>query len=103
VVRSSHERWDGAGYPDGIAGEQIPIEARIVFACDAYDAMTSARVYRRTLSPRAALDEMRHNAGTQFDARVVAALEETLRSAWSAEAPAQTGAGPRNSVTGAAS
>ena len=50
IVRACHERWDGKGYPDGIAGEQIPLAARIVFACDAYNAMTSDRVYRKALT-----------------------------------------------------
>jgi diguanylate cyclase (GGDEF)-like protein len=74
VVRASHERWDGAGYPDGLAGEDIPLGARIVFACDAWDAMTSDRGYRRALSAEAAAEELRSNAGTQFDADVVDAL-----------------------------
>jgi diguanylate cyclase (GGDEF)-like protein len=74
LVRSSHERWDGAGYPDGLAGEEIPLGARIVFACDAYDAMTSDRCYQAARSPQEALAELRRNAGTQFDPRVVQAL-----------------------------
>jgi HD-GYP domain-containing protein (c-di-GMP phosphodiesterase class II) len=55
VVRWSHERWDGGGYPDGIAGEQIPIESRIVFCCDAFNAMTTDRPYRRAMSEEAAI------------------------------------------------
>jgi diguanylate cyclase (GGDEF)-like protein len=74
VVRASHERWDGGGYPDGLAGEGIPLGARIVFACDAWDAMTCDRGYRSALSAPEAADELRVNAGTQFDADVVAAL-----------------------------
>jgi two-component system, cell cycle response regulator len=74
VVRASHERWDGGGYPDGLAGEAIPLGARIVFACDAWDAMTRDRDYRSALSAHEAADELRTNAGTQFDADVVAAL-----------------------------
>jgi putative nucleotidyltransferase with HDIG domain len=74
IVRASHERWDGRGYPDGLAGEQIPIEARIVCACDAYNAMTTDRPYRPALSPEQAREELRNNAGTQFDPHVVAAL-----------------------------
>jgi diguanylate cyclase (GGDEF)-like protein len=74
VVRASHERWDGGGYPDGLAGEAIPLGARIVFACDAWDAMTCDRGYRSALSAPEAADELRVNAGTQFDADVVAAL-----------------------------
>jgi diguanylate cyclase (GGDEF)-like protein len=74
VVRASHERWDGAGYPDGLAGADIPLGARIVFACDAWDAMTCDRDYRSALSAEVAAEELRANAGTQFDADVVAAL-----------------------------
>ena len=68
VVRASHERWDGGGYPDGLAGEDIPLGSRIVFACDAWDAMTCDRGYRRALSAEVAAEELRANAGTQFDA-----------------------------------
>ena len=78
VVRSSHERWDGGGYPDGLAGEAIPLEARIVFACDAYDAMTSDRPYARRRTQAEALAEMQRNAGTQFDPLVVDAVERVL-------------------------
>jgi diguanylate cyclase (GGDEF)-like protein len=74
VVRASHERWDGAGYPDGLAGEAIPLGARIVFACDAWDAMTCDRGYRSALPAHEAAEELRANAGTQFDADVVVAL-----------------------------
>jgi HD-GYP domain-containing protein (c-di-GMP phosphodiesterase class II) len=74
IVRSCHERWDGQGYPDGLAGEQIPLPARIVFVCDAYNAMTTNRPYRKALDPEDALQELRDNAGTQFDPEVVDAL-----------------------------
>jgi two-component system, cell cycle response regulator len=74
VVRSSHERWDGSGYPDGLAGAEIPLGARIVLACDAWDAMTSDRTYRRAMPPELAAAELRAHMGTQFDADVVAAL-----------------------------
>jgi two-component system cell cycle response regulator len=74
VVRSSHERWDGGGYPDGLRGTDIPLGARIVLACDAWDAMTSDRSYRRALSHQVAAEELRANVGTQFDPKVVAAL-----------------------------
>jgi HD-GYP domain-containing protein (c-di-GMP phosphodiesterase class II) len=74
IVRSCHERWDGGGYPDGIAGEEIPLEARVVFCCDAFDAMTSDRPYRPAMPLRAAVAELEANAGTQFDPRVVEAL-----------------------------
>jgi putative nucleotidyltransferase with HDIG domain len=74
IVRSSHERWDGGGYPDGLRGEQIPLEARIVSCCDAFNAMTTTRSYRRAMTVDAALAELIDNAGTQFDRRVVDAL-----------------------------
>jgi HD-GYP domain-containing protein (c-di-GMP phosphodiesterase class II) len=74
VVRSCHERWDGGGYPDGLAGEQIPRIARIVAACDAYSAMTSDRAYRHALTLEAAIRELHLNAGTQFEPAVVDAL-----------------------------
>ena len=78
IVRSSHERWDGAGYPDGISGERIPLGARVVCVCDAYDAMVSERAYREPLSPAAALQELRRRAGSQFDPRVVEAFAIVL-------------------------
>lgn len=77
-VRSHHERWDGLGYPDGLPGDEIPLGARIIFVADAFDAMTSDRVYRARLTETEALDELERNAGTQFDPEVVAALAEEL-------------------------
>jgi HD-GYP domain-containing protein (c-di-GMP phosphodiesterase class II) len=74
IVRSCHERWDGTGYPDGLRGEEIPLPSRIVFCCDAYNAMTTTRVYREALSHETAIAELRSNAGTQFDSVVVEAL-----------------------------
>ena len=74
AVRHDHERWDGKGYPDGISGEEIPIDARIVLACDAYHAMVSDRPYRKAMSQREAMHELTENAGTQFDPQVVEAL-----------------------------
>jgi HD-GYP domain-containing protein (c-di-GMP phosphodiesterase class II) len=71
VVRHCHERWDGAGYPDGVAGEDIPLESRIIFVCDAYHAMTTDRPYRRRLSHPEALRRLAEGGGTQFDPRVV--------------------------------
>ena len=68
------ERWDGRGYPDGLAGEEIPLIARIVCACDAYSAMTTDRSYRKARSPEAALAELQRSAGTHFDPRVVDAI-----------------------------
>ncbi len=78
LVRSCHERWDGGGYPDGLAGDEIPLAARIVFCCDSYDAMTTDRPYRRALGHRASVRELRNCSGTQFDPRVVGALLRVL-------------------------
>jgi len=74
LVRSCHEHYDGAGYPDGLAGTEIPLVARIVCCCDAFHAMTSDRAYRKALPLETALAELRDNSGTQFDPQVVAAL-----------------------------
>jgi len=74
VVRASHERWDGGGYPDGLAGEQIPLAACIVSACDAFNAMTTDRSYRKALALSVAVAELRKNSGTQFCPAVVEAL-----------------------------
>jgi diguanylate cyclase (GGDEF)-like protein len=78
LIRSSHERHDGAGYPDGLAGEDIPLGARIVFVCDAFAAMTSERPYRAAMTDFAALAELSKNAGTQFDPVVVRAFAYVL-------------------------
>jgi diguanylate cyclase (GGDEF)-like protein len=77
-VLHHHERWDGAGYPDGVYGEEIPLGARIIFVADAYDAMTTDRVYRPRLSEGEALAELQRCAGTQFDPEVVAAFADEL-------------------------
>jgi HD-GYP domain-containing protein (c-di-GMP phosphodiesterase class II) len=74
VVRSSHERWDGRGYPDGLAAGEIPLGARIVCACDAYDAMLSRRPYKESMTRAEAVAELRRCAGSQFDPRVVDVL-----------------------------
>jgi putative nucleotidyltransferase with HDIG domain len=78
VVRSSHERWDGGGYPDGLVGEAIPLGARIVAVCDAYCAMTESRPYRERVSSREALAEIDACSGTQFDPGCVDALRRVL-------------------------
>lgn len=78
LVRSCHEHWNGGGYPDRLAGERIPIVARIVCACDAFSAMTTDRSYRAALPPDAAVAELRRCAGTQFDPDVVAVLVEVV-------------------------
>jgi HD-GYP domain-containing protein (c-di-GMP phosphodiesterase class II) len=74
VVRATHEHWDGSGYPDGLAGERIPREARLVACCDAFSAMTTTRSYRSAMSTADAVAELRNNAGTQFDPEIVAAV-----------------------------
>jgi putative nucleotidyltransferase with HDIG domain len=74
LVRHHHERWDGAGYPDGLAGEDIPLGARIIGACDAYDAMVSPRPYREPCASLEALARIDEAAGSQFDPRVADAL-----------------------------
>ncbi|MGH2982607.1 MAG: HD-GYP domain-containing protein, partial [Solirubrobacterales bacterium] len=76
LVRHSHERWDGGGYPDGLAGVEIPLGSRIVFCADAYHAIRSDRPYRKGRTAAEALTEVRACAGTQFDPAVVEALEE---------------------------
>jgi HD-GYP domain-containing protein (c-di-GMP phosphodiesterase class II) len=78
AVRASHERWDGTGYPDGLAGEQIPLAARIIAACDTYDAMVTDRPYRAARMTSQAHLELQRVAGAQLDARVVQALLEEL-------------------------
>jgi HD-GYP domain-containing protein (c-di-GMP phosphodiesterase class II) len=77
-VRSCHEHWDGSGYPDGLVGDETPLVARIVCTCDAWNAMTTDRSYRKALTHEAAVTELRRYAGTQFDPRVVDALLATL-------------------------
>ena len=87
IIRSCHERYDGSGYPDGLAGEQIPFVARIVACCDAFNAMTTDRPYRAALPHSEAVAELERNRGTQFDPRVVDALMVTLERRESAGAP----------------
>ncbi|MDQ6709542.1 MAG: diguanylate cyclase [Candidatus Dormibacteraeota bacterium] len=106
IVRAEHERWDGAGYPDGLKGEEIPIEARIIHVCDAFHAMASDRSYRPALSGQAILTELHDGSGTQFDPRVVDALlrvieEEKPKVTAAAQAsgtpaPAAPVSGPRS-------
>ena len=79
-VRASHERWDGTGYPDRLRGEQIPLGARIVSVCDAYEAMTTDRPYRQAMACDDACRELADGAGTQFDPAVVAAFVTVIRS-----------------------
>jgi two-component system cell cycle response regulator len=92
IVRTTHERWDGAGYTDGLAETEIPLAARIIAVCDAFSAMTSARSYRLPLGREQALDELRRGSGTQFDPAVVEAFCATVRASrdepWGAAAAA---------------
>ena len=74
IVRSHHERWDGGGYPDGLAGDQVPLEARIISCCDSWNAMRTDRAYRKALPHEKAVSELRSGAGSQFDPRIVDAL-----------------------------
>ncbi len=78
LVRASHERFDGGGYPDGLRGQEIPLGARIIFVCDAYDAMTSERAYSPAVTPAEAIAELRACAGAQFDPDIVDAFVQTL-------------------------
>ena len=78
IVRSTHERWDGSGYPDGLAREDIPLAARIIAICDAYEAMTTTRTYRAALTHDEAVEELRKAAGTQFDPSLVETFIRTL-------------------------
>ena len=79
MIRHHHEHYDGSGYPDGLAGERIPLLARIVSVCDAYDAMTSDRPYRRGQSPEQAMAVLRQGAGGQWDPQIVQLMVEELR------------------------
>ena len=78
LVRFSHERWDGSGYPDGLQGDQIPLGSRVVAVCDAYQAMISERPYSVSMLPARAIEELQRNAGSQFDPAVVAAFKRTI-------------------------
>jgi hypothetical protein len=81
IVRSTHERFDGGGYPDGLAGDAIPIESRVVSVCDSFSAMTTDRPYREAMSVGQAVAELRRSAGTQFDPGVVEAFTQVLGTA----------------------
>jgi HD-GYP domain-containing protein (c-di-GMP phosphodiesterase class II) len=80
IVRSSHEKWNGSGYPDGLVAEQIPVESAIVSCCDAFNAMTTDRSYRAAMSLDEAIEELEANAGSQFSPDVVDALMRVLRA-----------------------
>jgi diguanylate cyclase (GGDEF)-like protein len=89
IVRASHERWDGTGYPDGLSGEEIPLGARLIAVCDAYHAMISERSYQPARSLDEALAELQRNAGTQFDPAVVAGFVQQFGAAATGGAAAQ--------------
>jgi HD-GYP domain-containing protein (c-di-GMP phosphodiesterase class II) len=80
IVRSHHERWDGSGYPDQLAGDAIPIEARIIACCDTWNAMRTDRSYRRALDRGVAMAELQNAAGSQLDPGVVDALIRAIES-----------------------
>jgi len=94
IVRSHHERWDGAGYPDGLAGSAIPLEARIIACCDTWNAMRTDRSYRKALPHDVALAELTAGAGSQFDPELVRVLVEIVDASGAAQAPAQPVAAP---------
>ncbi len=98
IVRSHHERYDGRGYPDGLAGEEIPIASRVITVCDSFSAMTTERSYSRAMTIPEAIAEMRSESGRQFDPTVVEAVIEVVEG-WDvrrgAELPAADGAQPR--------
>src|SRR3984893_17722918 len=92
ILRHHHERWDGAGYPDGLKQEEIPIGSRIVNACDAFDTITQARVFRPTVkTPEEAIRELRQLAGTWYDPQVIGALEKIVAERWGVDIPVQPG------------
>ena len=92
IVHHHHERWDGAGYPDGLKGEAIPIGSRIVNACDAFDTITQARVFRPTVkTPEEAIRELRQLAGSWYDPQVIGALEKIVAERWGVEIPLRPG------------
>jgi two-component system cell cycle response regulator len=79
AIRAEHERWDGAGYPDGLAGDEIPLASQIAFVCDAFHAMTSDRPYRSAMPTAQAVEELRRHAGTQFAPAPAQALLRLLQ------------------------
>jgi response regulator RpfG family c-di-GMP phosphodiesterase len=82
IARTHHERWDGSGYPDGLAGEAIPLEGRVVHLADVFDVLVHERPYKESWTVEAAAEEIRRGAGTQFDPQVVQAFEALGAAAW---------------------
>ena len=106
IVRAEHERWNGTGYPDGLKGEEIPIEARIIHACDAFHAMASDRAYRKALPPEEIMAEFRKESAQQFDPRVVEVMLQVIEEEpphVTAEAQASGQPAPDPLVTGSRS
>ena len=91
LVRSSQERWDGAGYPDGLAGEEIPLGARVIYVCDAFDAMISDRPHAAARTLDDAMHELHGGSGEQFDPRVVEVFEAVWRELAAPEPAAASG------------
>jgi two-component system cell cycle response regulator len=97
LIRSTHERWDGEGYPDGLAGRKIPLGSRAILICDAYNAMTEGRPYRPAVSSEQAFEELRKGAGTQFDPelvttfieKVIPGLDQSSRSVAASDSPSK--------------
>ena len=90
AMRAEHEHWDGGGYPDGLAGEEIPLASRITLACDALNAMTNDRPYRPAMTLQRARQELMAGAGTQFDPRTVQALFDEIEASAGQEAASPT-------------
>ena len=84
ICRTHHERWDGQGYPDGLAGDDIPLAGRLVAVADVFDILVHERPYKEEMPVADAADELRRNAGTQFDPAVVDAFEELGTATWQA-------------------
>jgi response regulator RpfG family c-di-GMP phosphodiesterase/GGDEF domain-containing protein len=99
LVRSSHERWDGQGYPDGLKGGEIPLASRIVFVCSAFEDMTSSRPHREALGTDAALEQLDGGAGTQFDPEVVRAFRSAFAAVASEQPRRRTPAPPRRALS----
>ncbi len=93
LVRSTHERWDGGGYPDGLTGDEIPLGSRMIAICDAFEAMIEERPWRAPKSPEQAIVELRRCAGAQFDARLVKVFDEQVYSQFAQRLPAPSEAG----------
>jgi putative two-component system response regulator len=84
ICRSHHERWDGNGYPDGLSGEDIPLAGRLVAVADVFDILVHERPYKEGMSVDDAAEELRRNAGTQFDPGIIAAFDELGAATWQA-------------------